>query len=475
VFLWVFCLPFVAFGLFAANEGVNRIATGTEQGWFLLLFAALFAGLPLLLLVAARRGRKNLAREEQRRARHPDEPWLWNEAWAGGRIRCENRAGMIVSWIFALGFGGASAPLLGALPRELEQGNAAALFGLLFPLAALGLLVWAVRATLRWRRFGVSTFELAHVPGVLGGELAGTLHAGDGLLGARELGARLSCIRRTVSGSGKNRSTHEAVLWTEEQRLPGSGLGRGPHGPALALRIPIPCDCRPSDPLPSRDRILWRLEVTAELPGVDYHAGFEVPVFETRESDGSITRASLAEQRGGAEPAASGELASGIAVRAHPEGGTEIVFPAGRNPGAASIVTLFAAVFGGIVWVCHTQGAPFFFTAAFGAFAALIAWAALSLWLGSTRLRVRPDGVRVESRLLLFRRSRQLPAGEIEAVEPEVGMRSGSRVYWDLRLRTKGPVRGRRQRPRGTRVPGRIRDKREAERLAATISRALGR
>jgi hypothetical protein len=465
---WILCLPFVAFGLFAANEGVNRIASGSEQGALLLVFGLLFAGLPVALLLAARRARQGPSGEEERRARHPDEPWLWNEAWADGRIRCGNRSGMIVGWVFALVWNGFSWPLLSVLPRELERNPTAALFGLLFPVAGIGLLVWAVRATLRWRRFGASTFELAHVPGVLGGELAGTLHVGDGLLGARELEARLACIRRYVSGSGKNRSTHEDVLWTEEGRLAGSGLVRGLHGLALPVRIAIPFDCRPSDPLESNDRILWRLELRAELPGVDYHAQFEVPVFETQESDPTRTRAVLAEQRGSAAPLPSGELASGIAVRAHPEGGTEIFFPAGRQPG-------LAAVFAGIGWVCHVQGAPVPIALFFAAFAALIGYSALSLALGSTRLRVSPDGVRIERRLLIGRSSRNLPAGAIESVEPEVGMRAGSRLYWDLRLRSKDPDRRHRGRRPGTRVAGRLRDKRDAERLAALISSALER
>lgn len=471
---WIFCLPFVGFGLFAANEGVNRIASGTEQGVFMLIFGVVFAGLPVAILLAGRRGKQGLSSEEERQARHPDEPWLWDEAWADGQIHCSNRGGMIASWVFALVWNGFSWPLLSVLPREMERNHTAALFVLLFPVAGLGLLVWAVRATLRWRRFGASTFDLAHVPGVLGGELAGTLHVGGGLLGARELKARLACIRRYVSGSGKNRSTHEDVLWTEEQRLPGSGLARGPHGLALPVRIAIPFDCRPSDPLESKDRVLWRLELRAEVPGVDYHAQFEVPIFETQESDRTRTRAMLAQQRGSAAPPPSGELASGIAVRAHPEGGTEIFFPAGRHPGLVVVTSLFAAIFGGIGWVCHVQGAPVPFTLFFAAFGALIGYAALSLWLGSTRLRVSPDGVRIERRLL-FGRSRKLSAGEIESVEPEVGVRAGNRLYWDLRLRSKDPDRRGRGRSTGTRVPGRIRDKHDAERLAAVITRALER
>jgi hypothetical protein len=473
--LWVFCLPFAAFGLFAANEGVNRLSTGGKQGGFMLAFGVIFAALPLALLLAARRGRKTMARKDERQARHPDAPWLWNEAWADGRIRCANRAGMLVAWIFAVAWNGLSWPLLSVLPREMERGNAAALLGLLFPLAGLGLLVWAVRATLRWRRFGASLFEMTSLPGVLGGELAGTLHTGAGLMGAREFLTRLACIRRYVTGSGRSRSTHEDIVWAEEERLAGCALTRSPHGLALPVRFAIPFDCRPSDPLDSNDRILWRLEVTAAVPGVDYHAQFEVPVFETRASDPARTVSALAMERGGAGDPPAGRAASGIVVRSHPAGGTEIVFPAGRQMGTALVTTFFAALFGGFTWVCRAQAAPIFFTIVFGAFTTLIAYGALRLWLGSTRVHVRRDGVRVEDRLLFLRSRKTVPTERIDAIDLEVGMRSGSRVYWDLRLRTKGGSRASGRRLRGTRIAGRIADRREAERLAAAIATELGR
>jgi hypothetical protein len=38
------------------------------------------------------------------------------------------------------------------LPAELAKGNRLALIGLIFPFVGVGLLVWAVRATLRWRK-----------------------------------------------------------------------------------------------------------------------------------------------------------------------------------------------------------------------------------------------------------------------------------------------------------------------------------
>ena len=472
----IFVLPFVVFGLFALVIAFRELSQGDpKQGWIWLGFGVVFTGLPLFLRLAWKRGLRKLAHMGERSAQHPDAPWLWNEDWASGSIPCANKAGLTVAWIFALVWNAISWPLATALPRELERGNHAALVGLLFPLLGVGMLVWAVRSTLRWLRFGASRFEMASVPGVLGGELSGTLHVGEGVASATQFSARLQCIRRKVTGSGKSRATHEKILWSEDAAIPVMALTHGPTGRMLPISFTVPYDCRPSDPLPSDDRILWRLEVRAEIPGVDYFGQFDVPVFETLESDPDLTTEALAKERSAMAPPLEASLPSGVSVRPHPQGGIEVAFPPGRQMGTAAVTSVFAALFGGFAWLCQTQGAPVLFTGAFGGVAALITYGALQLLLGSTRLRAQRSGVELEKRLLFFGTRKHIPAEALERIDLEVGMRSGSRVYWDLRLRTGGTPRRSGKKRRGTRIPSRIADKSQAERLLAAISDALGR
>jgi hypothetical protein len=466
--LALFCLPFLGFGLFAAWAGLEKWLAGDRtEGGMLMLFGLLFAGIAVGLLLLGRRGKRVQARIEARKQRHRDAPWLWNEAWADGRLRSSERTGTVVAWVFALTWNAISTPLVFLLPQEvLEKGNLAAGIGLLFPVVGAGLLVWAVRATLHWRRFGESLFEMARVPGVLGGEITGTLHASLALAASDGFVAKLSCIRRTTSGSGKNRSTHERILWTEEEPIAAAAAARGPHGIALPVRFAVPYDSRPSDPLPSDDTILWRLEVTATLPGVDFHTRYDVPVFETGDSDPDRSAESLARERGSAPAPAHGPSPSRIALNPLAAGGTEILFPAGRNPGAAAATTTFALLFSGITGVIGVQGAPIVFTAIFGMASALLLYATLTMWAGSTRVRVRSDGVAVQSRLFGIGRTQRIPADRIEGVALAVGMQSGQTAYWDLRLETKDA-------PKGIRAGGNIRDKREAEGLAALLRDTL--
>ena len=213
------------------------------------------------------------------RARHPDEPWRWRPEWASGVIRCSHARTAIFAWGAALVWNLLSAPLLSAIPEELADGNRLAAIGLLFPVIGFGLLIVAIRETLRWRRFGRPDLVLDTFPGGIGGRFAGTvqLAASVGTDGAFE--ATLSCVRIRISGTGKNRSRRETLIWQDEQRLDASSCQVGPRGTAVPVVFSIPAGPEPSSPEPGRDVVEWRLDVGAAIPGIDYQARFVAATF----------------------------------------------------------------------------------------------------------------------------------------------------------------------------------------------------
>jgi hypothetical protein len=477
VFLLLFALPFLGFGLFALVWGLSELRGGdAAQAGMLLLFGALFVCVGVGIAVLARRGRRLARQLEDRKAQHPDEPWLWNEAWSGGRLRYSARASMRYAWLFAIAWNAISIPIAFVAPGEFfDEGNHGALIAVLFPAVGIGLLVWAVHATLRWRRFGESIFEMSRIPGVLGGELAGTLQVGGELTASESIAARLSCIRRYVSGTGKNRSTQEDIRWSDEQQLPPTALARGPFGHALDLRFALPYDVSPSDPVASDDYILWRLEVTTRMPGVDYVARFEVPVFETPESRRERTAEALSREKYAGDETAFGRLPSGIDIGRNERGDLEIFFPAGRHKAVAALVTLFGAIFAAVGVGLYAASSGILIAGVFGGFGALLLYGALGLWAGSIRVAANRGEVTLQRRLLGFRRTQWIPAEKIEGVSLETGLRVGSRVYWDIHLRKKLGTGSRRKRRAGVRVGGCMRDKHEAERLTQLLRDALGR
>ena len=259
-------------------------------------------------------------------------PWLARREWAERRIRDGGRAGgwffagfalfwNTIAWTIAIVFWRQS----GTAPE------AARWFVMIFPAVGLLLLGGAVRAVLAQLRYGVSVLELATLPAPPGRLLAGVVETRGVIAPAAGFRVRLSCVRRTVRGSGKNRSTSENLLWQDERIIPGATRQSG--GIGIPFAIPIPSEAEESNEDNPRDRLVWRLTVDAEVPGVDYNVGFDVPVFRTPESDTPLSAEEIARLDPSALPTAPvPESRIGVTRRATD---LELRFPPGRAPRAA--------------------------------------------------------------------------------------------------------------------------------------------
>jgi hypothetical protein len=270
----LFMLPFAGVGIGALLTGLRRGLAGNWREALLLAlmglaFLAFSTGFILLLSVGWRK-MKDL---ERRKAAHPDEPWLWHEEWASGRIKDSTRGTLWMSWIFATFWNLVSFPIGFAGIREaIREEKPGLYFILIFPLVGIGILIWAVRTALRSWKYGVSSLELTTFPGVIARRLAGTVRISSRLQPADGFDVTLTCVRLVTTGSGKNSSTTETVLWQDERRVRGEPV-RDPAG--LGTRIPIsfriPADAQASDSTNSRDRIAWRLKLSADVPGVEFN------------------------------------------------------------------------------------------------------------------------------------------------------------------------------------------------------------
>ncbi len=410
------------------------------------------------------------------RERHPGEPWRWRSEWASGVIRCSHARTAGFAWAAALGWNLLSAPLLWTIPEELADGNRLAAVGLLFPVIGFGLLIVAIRETLRWRRFGRSDLVLDTLPGVIGGRFAGTVQLGAsvGTDGAFE--STLSCVRVRISGAGKNRSRRESLLWQDEQRLDAAACAVGPRGTAVPVAFSIPPGQEPSSPESGRDVVEWRLDVRATIPGVDYQARFVVPVFRTAESHVASLDPTVRDpsDRGPAPLPTLAEdgtswrfsTTSRIRVQPLPTGGSVLWFPAFRNPASALSLAAFAVLWVGITaGLIYAEDVPRFFGATFGFFAVLLVWGALRECFRSVRVEATAEGVTIRSRTLLWPGRRRIAAGDIARIESALRGHHNLRARYDILVHTTGG--------RHHSAGEGIADKREAEWLAAEIERAL--
>ena len=108
---------------------------------------------------------------------HPNEPWLWKKNWASGKIVFSDKLAVITVLVFALLWNLMSSSLFFTpmLKEIFVKGNRVALVGLIFPAVGLLLICCVILLAFRWRKYGRSTFEMASVPGVIGGQLAGVI------------------------------------------------------------------------------------------------------------------------------------------------------------------------------------------------------------------------------------------------------------------------------------------------------------
>ncbi|ABA88722.1 hypothetical protein Pcar_1476 [Syntrophotalea carbinolica DSM 2380] len=438
-----------------------------ERRWEMLglyaVFALVFGGVGYGMIALGVAGRKRQRLVDELEIRYPMQPWLHRADWAQGEVRSSMRPALIFGMAFAVFWNLISLPILFLLPGEvLDKGNRLALLGLMFPLIGIGLLVMAVRHLIRQRKFGNSRLQLDTMPGVVGGPLAGTLHVGSGIWPEKGFHLTLEGVARRVVRRGGKRRTEEQLLHQESLRVPIEQLHAGATGTTVPVRFTIPFEVPPTGGENSDKRVLWRVTAEAEVPGVDYSARFEVPVFRTKDSspDYEPPASWTADRADGQDLLERG----GLSV-CREEDALVIKLAAARNIGAALGLTVFLGIWCGAIVLMIRLGAPWLFPIVFGLFALLMVIGVLDLWCGATRIEVRPGSLNRRGGLFALGRLRSWRAEEIVRFQPVTGMQAGRKLFYRLKL----VLRDGRRRTLATRLESRS----QAQALARRIEEIL--
>ncbi len=405
------------------------------------LFVLLFGGVGSGIMVLAFRGHKKLKAHEKLKEVAPEEPWRWRPEWVGGKIVSGHRKTMIGTWLFAAFWNLISSPLVFLVPKEvLEKKNYPALLGLLFPMIGAGLLVWAIRATLQWRRFGRTVFEMAGIPGVIGGPLRGIIRIPSRFPTPQDgFEITLNSVRRRRRRTGKSRSTEEKVLWQDQRILERPLTGNALSGTVLPVLFAIPFDAQESNFEDPNDKILWRLRVAATLPGVDLDESFEIPIYRTDESsqDFVLEEGRLSEYE---RPSRLEDVLRrrGAVVRKLPAGGASYFFPSGAPLAQRLVIGSLLLVCSLALGILVRQGAGLLPLFIVGLFEAFLGASAASLWLAQYRVEIREGEVTLQGGLFGPGRPRTFRASGIVSFKITTGAQTGSRVSHDLVLILSG-------------------------------------
>lgn len=424
------------------------------------LFGLLFGGAGFGLMIFAIRNHRREKQTQSASAAHPEAPWLWKREWQNGAIRSSNRnkfiTAVFITAVWNLLSWGA---VIGGWDK-IQQEKGLALIVFAFPVVGLLLLGWAIRAAVRWLKYGESTFELAEVPGVIGGQLGGVIHTQINIDPEDGFHLTLACLHLVTTGSGKNRSTTEKTLWQDEKVMARELMDQDTTRSAIPVLFAIPFDCLPTNP---KSRRFWRLTVEARVPGVDYKASFEVPVFRTEKSDPDFELdTSLTEGLEAVVEGTRGFAAEGIRVEPTAQG-QRFVFPMGRNLGAALGMTVFALIWTAICVGLALSDAPLLFPIVFGLFDLLFLAILASLWFESRRIEVAPDSITLSGGLFGCGTPRTFPRERIRSIRCSQSMQSGSTTWFNVVLvETDGTEHT---------AAGNVRGRQTAEALAAELER----
>ena len=330
--------------------------------------------------------------------RYANSPWLLDDNWQTATIRSSSKAAMYGIWIFALFWNLVSAPIPFLLYEEVvEKKNYIALVGLLFTVVGIGMLVWAIRRTLEWKRFGPTPVTLDPFPGSIGGHVGGTIDLNLPFDSRNDFQLTLTNLKSYVSGSGKNRSRKEKAKWQDIIVAHAESTGTGTR---LTFRFDIPEGLRESDALREDDSYyLWRLDVSAELDGADLDRSFDIPVYATAMQSRSLSK--LAVERGREKQSARAARAVEKVIKVvHDGGGRRMIYPMGRNFGPSLGGFIVGATFAAVGAYLVVEEGQRVFGSIFGGIGALVALATLYTMFNSLEVARDASGFRTVRRWL---------------------------------------------------------------------------
>ena len=454
IILFLFGLPFFAFGAFAtyafftSAPSVHNNSSPLAGAIFASVFAIIGAG----LMFGAVYGYQRQKRDAEAKAANPESPWLWREDWAQSRAISRNRNTIVGWWAGAILTSMLFVPMVAInLPDLLRRTGPKGFWLLALCLIPAALLAGALRATLRRQRYGKTYFEFATLPFSPGRRLSGQIHLRFDAPAEHGVDLRLSCIRRIVTGSGKQQSTTEVPLWQQEKNVPQQSLMTSSLGTSIPVEFDIPENVYGTNHEVQRDQVLWVLHAQADVPGVDYSDAFEVPVFRSKAkaawasaAAGDGDRSAEFQTAFAAGATLSDPSDSPLTAPAHPkvvvsttmQGATEFYFPAFRNPGQTLVLLAVTILWTAIVYFLLHSKAPRLFALVFGFFDLLFLYWCVQGLFGTADIVVG-DG-RLISRRGIFGggAGREFSLGDIESIQAAAGVQNSNRSY-TIRLMTK--------------------------------------
>jgi len=389
---------------------------------FRSIFLFVFGGVGLGLIILVWRAPKE---KDASKPEFQSSPWLLDNDWQTNVVRSNSKLSMWAAWAFAAIWSLISAPLPFVAYEEIvEKQNYLAIVALLFPVVGIGLIVWAIKRTNEWRRFGATPVVLDPFPGSIGGHVGGTIDTNLPYDSNNKFLLSLTSIHSYISGNGKNRSRNERASWQDEVVAHTELCATGTR---IIFRFDVPDGLKVSDAQRSGDDYdLWRLDLSADLPGIDVDRSFEIPVYATARASRGITDFNMEASQSGQDVIHDKAIRDLVSVKSNGMLKT-LTYPMGRNIVGNGIAILVGGTFAACGWFLVVQEGEGIFGSLFGGVGALVAIAALYMLFKS--LDVSSDGTTIRSVRRLFGipiRRREMRRNDFRRFERSSGLQTQS-------------------------------------------------
>jgi hypothetical protein len=460
----LFIIPFFVGGCFGLITGIKGLQSGEKNAHIGVIVGSVFLIVSIAMLIGLFYGAKRSKAVREKRAEHPDQPWLWRADWAEGIVRCEGKVTVWAVCGFALVWNVISWGAVVAMWADLFSGKEKGVyFVLLFPFVGLFMIWWAAYAFFQYRKFGVSVFRMLANPGVLGGTLRGAVEIPVQVSPSDGFKVRLLCVHRYTSGTGDNRSTHEDTKWEDEKIIRKDLLSHDRTRTGVPVFFNIPYRLPRSNESPT---YIWKLQIGADVPGIDYKSEFHVPVFKTDASD--------PQSKPVEDPTANFQPHGGAyqwpaddPIQLRDSGETiEAYFPPARNKGAIAFLFFFLLIWNGVIWFLIQEQAPILFPIVFGFFDLILLICFFSSLFYSSRIIAGPSGLQIFRRFLVPVGTTSVTPDQIRGIKVHSDMQSGDKQFYSIKA-----VLGS---EKDTKLTSGIRDKKQAEWLADRFADCLG-
>ncbi|WP_377807984.1 DUF3592 domain-containing protein [Acidovorax facilis] len=381
---------------------------------FQMIFVVLFGGAGVGMLIWGWSLRRSDAHKAERLQTLGGEPWLANRAWADNRIRSSKRWEVWFAWGFAVVWGAIAYPAaLSAIPRAWRNENHIVLCVLVLMVAVgLGLLVWAVRATLDARRHGEVRLVMDPFPGAIGGHVGATVDLpGVPYRPDLRFAVTLRCAYhyQTRTGGGDNSSeSREQIVWEGEGAAQVQPQGRGSR---MAFRLSVPKGLPESEQAVGTNEHHWTVLLESTDPALKFSRRFEVPVYATGAESTWLAHDAAKHLQMQALREAELDAVSDIEPV---EGGVRLYQPYGRLWRQNLLWLVMGGAFFGMGMWAGYSGAPALFPVVFGGVGgAMLLWGFYAV-SNSLTVQLDREGLRTERRLLgLMLAWQRVPAKDI--------------------------------------------------------------